>query len=364
MAASEVHQIWLLILEQEAGLGRSARFLAEVSTFHVVNIGLALLFFSSHSRHHIWSVFLRTARTCVSDAPVSPLACVAPLVGHGSVRGAQKPEALVRFAACSFWTVELSATELRRLGPAVVFKGEHDRVLVSRPVVRLERTFNPPRPSTRTGSSESMQTADVYVVFSVLDDDESRLAALCGWVERFEAQYGRSPLLWISSLCADRSLSRTELLEQLPVYLARSRALLVLAGPHLLASLWTGVECYLWHILGGRPEDIEIALAAPPHEHDTVAATFDSYHVMYTPTALVLDADEVHRRLLSGVDAAGVPHFNFMIRELVRLFDGRALPTRSSAPHSKKVESGTRSLFAWTRTDSVADDQGLAEPHS
>lgn len=163
-------------------------------------------------------------------------------------------------------------------------------------------------------------------MYSAADDAALRLDALVRWVAAFEATHGRAPSIWLASLCADPALSALEQLEQLPVYMARSRRLLVLVGPNLPASLWPDVEIYAWHVLGCGPDSIDVALAASDGDVDVVAAAFDLFHVMYTP-AEEAGAD-VHRRLLRAAELAGVPRFNFVVRELVHALDKGRCPFR------------------------------------
>jgi hypothetical protein len=155
------------------------------------------------------------------------------------------------------------------------------------------------------------------VVFSPADEPAARLDALCAWVDGFEAARGRRPALWVAPLCADPALSRVALLAETPVYLARSRRLLLLAGPRLLESFWAAVECFAWQALGGtrgrRADAVDVARCAggggvgadavgADAAGDPLADAFDLFDVLYTPA--VEAGHDVHRRLLRAVEHA------------------------------------------------------------
>jgi hypothetical protein len=101
-----------------------------------------------------------------------------------------------------------------------------------------------------------------------------------------------------AQLCAERSLSYSQLLAHLPCYLARADSLLLLASPRTPQSLHVAVVCHVWRVLGGRTEDVEIELAAQLPPAQTVAA-FDTFHVMHACADLAAARD--------AADAAGSP---------------------------------------------------------
>ena len=167
-------------------------------------------------------------------------------------------------------------------------------------------------------------SADVYVVHSAADDAQARLDALALWAEAFERAHGRAPAVWLGSASADLSLVATELLEHMPVYMARCRRLLVLAGARTPDLISSAVEVYAWFALGGRIEEVEVAIVAPDGRGDAgsnaglgaVVSAFDAFHAMYS---LADDDTEVARRLMAAIELAGVAQLNGVLRELLPL---------------------------------------------
>jgi hypothetical protein len=152
---------------------------------------------------------------------------------------------------------------------------------------------------------EHAERADAYVVHAAADHHVS--AELCSWAERFEAEEGRAPTVWLRQLCASRSLAPAELLAHLPCYLARSDRLLLLVSPETPLDLTVATTCYVWRVLGGRPSTVDAVLLASASPTLTVDA-FDTFHVMHTG---VTDGDKLERaaateRLRSCVRLANV----------------------------------------------------------
>jgi hypothetical protein len=163
---------------------------------------------------------------------------------------------------------------------------------------------------------ELRQRADAYVVHSFDDDAMHRALALCAWAEAFEAKHGRPPTVWLNQLCADMSLSTVQLLAHLPVYQAKCHRLLLLAGPTLAERLWCVMECYVWSAMGGRPDDVEVEIAAAnARACRDIVAGFDAFHVMHA----VGTSPVVTERIEHAVKLATVPNFNIKVRDFLPL---------------------------------------------
>jgi hypothetical protein len=167
---------------------------------------------------------------------------------------------------------------------------------------------------------ESAPRADAFVVRAPFDQ---LYPELCAWAVRFEAARGRPPTLWLHEVCADPALSQTELLAHTTCYLARCDTLLVLASPRTPFDLPAATALYCWSVLGGRPEDVEVALARSEAPEQTLAA-FDTFHAMH---ATVVDASALGasdgnaiayaHRLRVCVQLATVRAFNARVREVM-----------------------------------------------
>jgi hypothetical protein len=173
-------------------------------------------------------------------------------------------------------------------------------------------------------AAEPAERADAYVVSAA--SDQQICAELCSWAERFEAEEGRAPTVWLQQLCASRSLAPAELLAHLPCYLARSDRLLLVASPETPLDLTAATTCYVWRVLGGRPATVDAVLLASASPARTVAA-FDTFHVMHSGS--LTDGDELERagateRLRACVRLAGVCAFNVAVRDLLPVVQAAA----------------------------------------
>lgn len=147
----------------------------------------------------------------------------------------------------------------------------------------------------------------------------------------------------LQALCADPSLTDVQLLEHLPVYLARSHRLLVLAGPTLPSRLHCALECYAWRAIGGRPQDVDISLtASTPDERADVVSSIDAFHVMWTRGG---SNSEVLERIVRTIELASIDLFNNGLRDLlprvvaqVERVDERPAVNRSSRVREEHAE--------------------------
>lgn len=237
----------------------------------------------------------------------NPETAIAALIGHGGVLEERDPPSLVAGAVDGFQPVDLTVALLRRMGP-VLFSSPDDPELHRARSHWPVRPSHPALPESRRLASFRKQritdtiaipkkAADVYVVSSPVDDAAQKLDSLCAWVGKFEAEHRRPPRVWLGSLCIDPSLSRVELLEHMPTYLARSERLLLLAGSHGITHLWSAVEVFVFRQMGGLVHNIDVEIVgAPPVQYDSdgivwngnsirlyadsVVSAFDTFHAM------------------------------------------------------------------------------------
>ncbi|KAJ1636960.1 hypothetical protein T492DRAFT_956313 [Pavlovales sp. CCMP2436] len=299
------HPPWLLA-------GIAATSLIELA------IGCAMLSKNAllNGRALIFSIKLGVRCLCGSmEASGGGEASLAPLLGFGTLRE-REPQELLHDAARAFVPLVASEQSLRALGPKALFGSAdaEDDVLRRRLDVVSSRAGGHAMPAEQYAATSlpSMASADYYVVHGRNDDPQTKLDTLAGWVSEFQRAHGRSPSLFISGVCAN--LTPVELLEHMPVYIARSKKLLILAGPELPAQLWCAVECYTWFALGGRIEDVEVAIVgADAANIGAVVSAFDAFHVMYS---LAGEETCTRRRLMATIEFAGITLFNGTLREL------------------------------------------------
>ncbi|KAJ1627227.1 hypothetical protein T492DRAFT_877045 [Pavlovales sp. CCMP2436] len=250
-------------------------------------------------------------------------ASLAPLLGFGTLRE-REPQELVQEAVRAFVPLVASKQSLRALGREALFGSAdaEDGVMTQRSSPGGRAAWRARAPPLANGGAEQdaatglppMASAEYYVVHGRHDNPQAKLDALAGWVSEFErAHDGRSPSIFIGGVCA--GISPVEQLEHMPVYVARSKRLLILAGPELPAQLWCAMECYTWFALGGCIEKVEVAIVGADAENiGAVVSAFDAFHVMYS----LSDGDTAARgRLMAATELAGIIQFNATLRELV-----------------------------------------------
>lgn len=314
--------LWAVSMLFASGLQRTPWFVAGVfiiGLFASVT-GSALLMPQARRDGQAAIILLARAlsRTSSSDVPEASLA---PLLGLGTRRGERKADELVADALCVFTPIVLTAEMLRTTGLHAAFDRTSSRKRSSsRGALRTARTrlrSQSVLPTSNAAKLDVVPTADCYVVYSPSASAAANLAALTLWVANFEREHRRSPSVWIDVLCADVSLTSIELLEHMPVYLARSKRLLLLASAKLTERLWSAMECWTWFVLGRQIESIDVVIVRLPGvEVRHAISAFDSFHVMWS---LSSEGPAVRRRLEHAVELASVQHFNAKLRELTPL---------------------------------------------
>ncbi|KAG8461176.1 hypothetical protein KFE25_002365 [Diacronema lutheri] len=102
-------------------------------------------------------------------------------------------------------------------------------------------------------------------------------------------------------------------LEHLPVRMARSSQLLVLASAPLFERLWPTMEIFVWWLTGGGQDMIRVLpVDTDEHESSALLAAVDAFHVMYCGEPRPAE----RRRIAHLVDIASVPAFNEVVRAL------------------------------------------------
>eukprot|EP00931_Biecheleriopsis_adriatica_P086788 TRINITY_DN61379_c0_g1_i1.p1 TRINITY_DN61379_c0_g1~~TRINITY_DN61379_c0_g1_i1.p1 ORF type:complete len:511 (+),score=61.64 TRINITY_DN61379_c0_g1_i1:53-1585(+) len=100
---------------------------------------------------------------------------------------------------------------------------------------------------------------DAFVSHSWCDDPDAKWDALQEWRAKFWLAEGREPTLWIDRICIEGSDIEDNLL-CLPVFLAGTKKLLVLAGTSYLHRLWCVVELLTFINMRGSSEDLDLCL--------------------------------------------------------------------------------------------------------
>jgi hypothetical protein len=203
----------------------------------------------------------------------------------------------------------------------------------------------PPLPTIPLQSTRSSPAAvvagrcDYYVVHSSSDSPHIKAAAISEWARRWTEREGRSPTVYIDEACGDPALTPAERVAHLPFYLARSRRLLVLAGPTLTAQLSAVIELYTWRVMAGALDDTEVLpLATSGPLADRIVASFDAFHARHaTASSHRADAAEENALFVRALELASVTTIN----EVVRSYLGRLNESLDRAKRAAVGMAGT-----------------------
>ena len=105
-------------------------------------------------------------------------------------------------------------------------------------------------------------------------------------------------------------------LEHLPVRLARSSQLLVLASAPLFERLMPALEIFAWRLTGGGQDMIRVLpIGTGEEEASALLAAVDAFHVMHARSDKYLPV-EIRRRSARAVETAGMAAVNEEVRAL------------------------------------------------
>ena len=85
----------------------------------------------------------------------------------------------------------------------------------------------------------ALGSVDSFVSHSWNDEATGKYASLAAWADEFASVHGREPILWLDKACIVQSDIEMSL-KVLPIYLALTRTLLIVAGPTYHKRLWVG----------------------------------------------------------------------------------------------------------------------------
>jgi len=86
---------------------------------------------------------------------------------------------------------------------------------------------------------------DAYVSHSWQDRSDEKWAALQGWRSRFKREHGREPRVWLDKFCTKQYDIDVSLMS-LPIHLAASERLLILAGETFVTRMWCVMEIFVF----------------------------------------------------------------------------------------------------------------------
>ena len=102
-------------------------------------------------------------------------------------------------------------------------------------------------------------------------------------------------------------------LEHLPVRLARSAHLVVLASAPLFEQLRPALDILVWRLMGGGQDTIQLLpIVEGKRASDALLAAVDAFHVMYCDEPRLAE----RRRVARSVDTASMGAINEAVRAL------------------------------------------------
>jgi hypothetical protein len=120
---------------------------------------------------------------------------------------------------------------------------------------------------------------DAFISHSWHEDGAKKWIALQEWREEFKSTHNREPWVWFDVCCLDQ-LNIDECLMCLPVHLAASRQILVLAGPKYSGRMWCIVELFVFMMAVRDHSRIEfVLLSAEPAQIEEIKKTFYDFSV-------------------------------------------------------------------------------------
>ena len=113
---------------------------------------------------------------------------------------------------------------------------------------------------------------DAFLSHSWHDDSDLKWDQLQAYREDFkQANNGQEPLVWIDKYCLDQN-NLKEGLMCLPVFLAGCDSLLVLAGTTYPRRLWCVMELFIFLIMGGTEDAVDLRLVCNNQQSSERAA--------------------------------------------------------------------------------------------
>lgn len=362
-ASSAVHNATYLVVDLHFnglyaiwdGFGRVVEVAAWFSPVRAIIIVIMCLF-AWMQLTEVGRAFLR-ARVARTFAAPGPTACIAPLVGFGSLQGVPDPTKLVDEALAAFEPVVLDAMARERVLQYLVARDPLQRARQGlRPMwacITLasvnEALGEMEGKDHLEGATSAAEPADAFVVHSPMDAAVDRASAIVRWAEAFEAAHGRPPRVWLDAMCQDMSLSPEDVLSHLPCYLLRSQQLLLIAGPRLSESLSAMVQLFTWRVVGGRLDEVAVAVASAPGDMDHTVATLDTFHIMY---ARLRGAGLAFARIRGVVELATAPVFNSTVHDYVALINNARMAPPRDSPRSAPRGHMRRSLTSGAESTS------------
>lgn len=282
-------------------------FLAVLAVLTILNVALTAVVLAPGSRLRLQAWLGALAGSTGLDTALAPFA------GYGSLAGAADPRELVASAMGSFRALTLEA---RTLDQAELQSALADRASLGLHAQR--HAISPARPSL---VPEPAQRAEAFVVTSVLDHPREQARALGEWLRARTAATGKPSTVYLPPVCSPNA-SALEHAKHAIVHLAKCERLVLLAGVNLFDDILAATLCFLWLLLGGRLEDIDVHLAvSDAAEAQSVVAAIDAFHVTLAVGRRPPDA-ALNSVLLAMVEAASVRTFNHKVRELLPLVVG------------------------------------------
>ena len=192
---------------------------------------------------------------------------------------------------------------------------------------------------------------DAFVTHSWSDDGNAKWTHLVQWRDEFVAKGGGSnPIVWLDKACLDQGDIKGSL-AGLPMYVAWSNTLLLLASSSYVKRLWCIIELFTWVQMGCPIERIQVI------DLDGGAALDEDLVKFSVSKAKCFVTFDKHR-LLAVVENAFGDHSSFdtLVRDIVQHRRGRESTTRSTKTSKRLMELSNNSFNAKGGAPGAAPD--------
>jgi len=174
-------------------------------------------------------------------------------------------------------------------------------------------------PTLYAKSSQTCLTeCDAFISHSWHDDADAKWMALQLWRQKFVAEHGREPRVWLDKYCIDQNSIETDL-RCLPVFLAGCRKVVVFCGPTYLCRLWCIIELFTFVHMGGKVENLELEiLLRQGHEQEDlnmVENALDRFDAEQCSCHMAEDKDRMLKIIYSAFGS--ISAFNVAVRNIL-----------------------------------------------
>ena len=201
---------------------------------------------------------------------------------------------------------------------------------------------------------------DAFVTHSWRDDGHRKWQRLLEWRDAWQQSAGsstREPTVWLDKACIDQTNIRASL-TGLPMFVAWSNALVILASGSYMSRLWCIIELFTWVQMGCATEGILV------YDIDPDTSLDDDLFGFRVANAACYRAVDKHR-LLAVIENAFGDHdaFEHLVQDILQKQRGRSAITRrrSASNFMESFKGSTRDSRRRESEPGVSSTPGVVD---